>query len=260
MNRIGLVMTIVGALWLACAAQGQSSSLYVQPAPAVGSGMVTGSYQPAFSGTGAAIPGGMADRGQPNLLSPAVAQVSFTSIAAPEPRYFQLHDLVTIIISESSQADSTAKLDTSKESNVEGELSQLPGFDLSKLLDLKFTQAVGENGQTSPKVALEFKNDFKGDGKYSRKDSFTARITAEVVDVKPNGNIVLEARKFIQTDKETQEIVLTGTCRAEDVRTDNTVLSTQLFDLRLVKNSTGELKKTSKKGWLTKAFESIFNF
>jgi flagellar basal body L-ring protein FlgH len=70
----------------------------------------------------------------------------------------------------------------------------------------------------------------------------------------------LEARKFIKNDKEALTIKLTGYCRAEDVSADNTVLSTQMFDLRVIKEHEGELRKATKKGILTKALDLLFNF
>jgi flagellar L-ring protein precursor FlgH len=111
-----------------------------------------------------------------------------------------------------------------------------------------------------PTVDLNYSNEFSGDGKYDRRDTFTARIQARIIDIKPNGNLVLEARKMVQSDKESMEIVMTGTARPDDVTTANTLLSTQLYDLNLVKKHTGELRQATKKGPLTKLFEILFPF
>ena len=55
-------------------------------------------------------------------------------------------------------------------------------------------------------------------------------------------------------------LVLTGTCRKEDITLDNTILSTQIYDLFLRKQTAGEMKKASEKGVLTKILDTIFNF
>jgi flagellar L-ring protein precursor FlgH len=220
--------------------QGQSSSLFVsQPAQP---GPLNQPTHPADS-----------------PLSPAIAATSFAAIAPAAPRVFALHDLVTIIIREQTEAAADAKLETSKEFGMSGEVPQFPNLALDKLLRFIVEPAVTDP-DNAPAVQIDFGTDFEGDGKYARKDSFTARITAEVVDIKPNGNLVVEARKFIRSDKETIEMVLTGVCRGEDVAADNTLLSTQLFDLRLEKDHSGELRKATKKGVLTRLFETIFNF
>ena len=55
--------------------------------------------------------------------------------------------------------------------------------------------------------------DFKGTSTVERDDTFTGRITAEVVDVKPNGTLILQATETIKTDEEEQRVTLIGTCR-----------------------------------------------
>ena len=104
------------------------------------------------------------------------------------------------------------------------------------------------------------KDNVKGDGKYSRDDTFTDRITAEVIDVKPNGRLTLEARRTVQKDEEIQTLVLSGDCRREDVTNANTVLSTQLMGLTLLVHNEGNVKDTASKGWITQVLEAVFNF
>jgi len=80
------------------------------------------------------------------------------------------------------------------------------------------------------------------------------------MDVKPNGTLSLEARTQVKNDDEDMTITVTGYCRAEDVAADNTVLSTQMYDLRVNKQHAGEVRKASKKGVITKVLEFLFNF
>mgnify|MGYP001429971911 FL=1 len=195
---------------------------------------------------------------QPTRLSPAIAQSSVTAVTKPEPRQFAKHDLVTIIIRESVTNDSSAKIKTEKDSQIEGKIEAFPKLQLSDLLQFQLGQSKMSRG--IPEVSIEMNNEFEGEGENKRVDSFTARVQAEIIDIKPNGNLVLEARRYIQTDNETLTMTLTGTCRAEDIQADNTVLSTVVADLRLIKEHTGELRRATKKGLLTKFFETIFNF
>ena len=87
-----------------------------------------------------------------------------------------------------------------------------------------------------------------------------ARVAAQVIDVKPNGNLVIQARKQIIQDGEIKDMVLSGTARQDDVTTENTVLSSQLADLRVDVQHEGELKKSSSKGIFTRALETLFAF
>lgn len=184
-------------------------------------------------------------------------RLSLFAIAPPEPRTFQVHDLVQIVVRETSKASSKQKLDAEKDYNINAAIKAWPDIRLSDLADLQMFA-----GRTAdlPKVDVGASKEFGGEGKYERSDDFTARITAEVVEILPNGNLVLEASTFIKTDQEEATLKVTGICRPEDVTNANTVLSNQIHDLRLVKEHKGELKKSSEKGIIAKVLDAIFAF
>ena len=194
----------------------------------------------------------------PHELSPAIASVSYSAVNVPEPRQFARHDLITIIIRESTESDFEASLNTEKGTSFEGEISDFPQLSVKDLLNLELKPSTMDDG--NPAVGIDFSNEFEGDGEYSRSESVTGRITAEIIDIKPNGNLVLEATKHLRTDEETLDIVLTGMCRPEDISVDNTILSTQMHNLHLDKQHEGELNDSTEKGLLTKLFEALFNF
>ena len=102
---------------------------------------------------------------------------------------------------------------------------------------------------------------FKGEATVDRTDSYTQRVGAEVIDVKPNGTLVLQAMKTIQTDEEEQSVILSGVCRAEDITAgDNTVLSTALHDHELTKTHRGSVRNATRKGWGGKLLDAISPF
>ncbi len=217
----------------------QTSSLYLQEPP------------PPPAGSPVRI-------GVPDQRSDELVRTSLASVLQPEPRQFALHDLITIIVRESVESDSESNLDTEKKLSTKAKINRFPDLQLKDLL--QFRVRPGDTEGDRPELDLSYNGKFEGDGDYNRKDSFVARITARVIDIRPNGTLVLEARKFIQSDDESLSMLLTGTCRKEDVAADNTVLSTQLYDLRVVKEHTGELRRATKKGWLTKLVDTVFNF
>lgn len=192
--------------------------------------------------------------GKPDLSAP-LRQASLFYIEPPRPRTYQVHDLVTIIIDEQSKASSKQTLDTKKDYTLKGQLDDFPS--LKKLLELQL-----ENGDTQndPKLGLSSNQKYKGEGTYDRTDRFNARVSATVIDVKPNGVLVLEARRSKTTDDEVQTIVLNGQCRAEDITSANTVLSSQLADLTLASRNEGSVRDSASKGWIPRVLEAIFNF
>lgn len=188
--------------------------------------------------------------------TPSLKEFSLTVVETPKPKSFAVHDLVTIVISENSKQTSNQTLDTKKDTTLQANVNKFP--DIGKF----FTDGVIQNAQSSPVVGVDVtsKDYVKGIGKYSRDDSFADRITAEVIDVKPNGRLVLEARRTVQKDEEIQTLVLSGDCRREDVTNANTVLSTQLMGLTLEVHNEGNVKEAADKGWITNVLEAIFNF
>ncbi len=180
---------------------------------------------------------------------------SLTLVQAPEPREYRVHDQVTILIQEQSRQSSTAKLDTKTDAKIDGSIDNLP--DLIKLLELRLE---GSDRTNLTGVKADAKKNFKGDGKYERSEAMTDRIQAVIIDVKPNGTLVLEARRTITKDDQTQTVVVSGIVRQEDVTTGNTVLSSQLAELTVKVESEGDVDDAAQKGWLTRLFDTIFNF
>ena len=187
----------------------------------------------------------------------ALQSMSMFAIAPPEARIFQVHDLVQIVVRETSQAKSSHSLETTKESDLEWSIPKSPHFELADMLQF---QLYGGRTDNRPELELTYNNEFKGDGEYERKDDFTARVTAEIIEILPNGNLILEARTTILTDKEEQVITVTGVCRAEDVTPANSVLSNQLHDLRIDKQHKGELRQANTRGFIGKVLDAIFSF
>ncbi|QYK47186.1 MAG: flagellar basal body L-ring protein FlgH [Phycisphaeraceae bacterium] len=179
---------------------------------------------------------------------------SLMFIEPPKPREFAIHDLVTIIIEETTKSEASQTLETEKKYDMNGALTDF--ISLRHLLELQ----VQNDKQDPAQIGLNYKNKYKGDGDYERTDRFVARITATVIDVKPNGTVVLEARKRIDKDGEVQTIILSGTCRRDDVTAQNTVLSSQLAALTVTMSTEGQVTKAGKKGLIPRALEGLFNF
>ncbi len=182
-----------------------------------------------------------------------VEQVSLAYVEPPEPREIKQYDIITIIIDEVSSTTSSQTLETEKVNKTKQTLNSL--IDAMALLELQLASSSITNLGL---VDLNAKNTYTGEGDYERKDKFTARITAQVLEIKPNGTLVLEAVKRIAKDEEIQTLVLSGVAREEDITLQNTILSSQLANLNLVLENEGELKDTAEKGLITKVLDAVF--
>lgn len=192
-----------------------------------------------------------------NDSSPYIAleDVSLMYIEEPEAKQYRAHDIVTIIIDEVSSQTSSQTLETKKESETSATINTL--VDVLQLLELRLKDEAISNLDL---VDVSAEREFKGEGDYDRSDRFSARIAAEVLEVKPNGTIVLQATKRISKDNEEQVLVLAGVARSDDITAQNTILSSQLANLSLAVENEGAVKKAAEKGFLTKFFDALFAF
>ena len=196
------------------------------------------------------------DQTQTDSAHPTPRSVSYYDVPEPKPKLLRKHDLVTIIIRENSQFTTNGTTDL-KHAN-----------DLNAIID-SYVMLGWQGGGPSldehlPVTPIQMQTsgqrDFKGTSTVERDDTFTGRITSEVVDVKPNGTLVLQATETIKTDEEEQRVTLIGTCRVEDISSDNGVLSNQLFNLQLSKQHKGAAKDTLTRGIFTRLLDWINPF
>jgi len=189
-------------------------------------------------------------------VHPDVPRFSVYVNIRPEPREFMVNDLVTIIVRESFESEMDSKKNTEKTADLSGGITKFPRLTIADLLDLQIPQ-----GTASPAlVELGFDRSHEGKGEYDHTESMTGRVRARIIDIKPNGMMVLEARRTVINDGEQSVLVATGNCMPEDITADNSILSTQLENLFIDKQHSGDLRDSGEKGWLTRLFDAVFNF
>jgi flagellar L-ring protein precursor FlgH len=187
-------------------------------------------------------------------VNPVLKSASLIAVELPEPEKLQVHDLVTIVVREDKRFQTDSKLKSEKDWTIDAELSKWFRLDTR---DHLVGQAFAD---PTPGIGFDLQNDYEGKGKVDRQDVLTLRIQAEVIDVKPNGNLVLEARKRITVDEDDQIATLTGVCRGEDITAQNTVLSTQVADLVVDVRHTGAARDAARRGWLMRGFDLLRPF
>ena len=96
-----------------------------------------------------------------------------------------------------------------------------------------------------PDIAATSQDDFNGRANYEKRGEFTARITTIVMDVLPNGNLVIKGRREIHIDNETKVIEFSGVVRRFDIKPDNTVQSELVAEARVSYIGEGDLTDTT---------------
>lgn len=161
------------------------------------------------------------------------------SLYAP-PVAAEVGDLVTILVVENAEAKQEVNTATSKEAQVSIDSGQ--GLLRSIL----------------PGLGIGADDNLEAGGATSRGGQLTAKLTATIVEVTAEGNYVVQGRQKIVINSEEQEITLHGLIRPEDIRHDNTVLSTSLADAEITYKGSGALAGKSRPGILTRLFNWLF--
>lgn len=206
----------------------------------------------AAGAAGAAVPA--ARSVQPGRLR--LRDASLFVVVPPEPATWKKHDKIELIINESAISKAEQTLDTKKDYDFNAELSQFPSMQ-ALFLEQALRNGIGAD---KPGFGVTSKDKFKGEGTYERKDKLTARISAIVLDVKPNGHLVVEATETIQQDAELKTMVVSGVIDPKDITNARTVLSSQVANLAIRIQHEGRVKDTADKGLIPRVLEAIFNF
>jgi len=145
---------------------------------------------------------------------------------AADVRARSVDDIVTIVVSEQASAVATGQTKTSRSSNANASISSAAfpsdaNVPLSNLITTNSAQALA------------------GDGTTSRTSTLSAILTARVVDVLPNGYLVIEGSKTTLVNSENQVITVRGVVRPADLSNGNTVQSGSIAQLELKINGKG---------------------
>ena len=161
-------------------------------------------------------------------------------------------DIITIIVQESAAATKENSTKTSKSSGVDASLN-------SVLFSPTASSFLTKGGQL-PALKYSAKSDFDGGGKINNAERITARIAVRVVDVLPNGQMIVEGRRDTSFSGEKQEAILRGIVRSEDVTAGNTVFSFNVADASIQFKSKGTISDSQRKGWFTKFWDKLTPF
>jgi flagellar L-ring protein FlgH len=174
----------------------------------------------------------------------------------------RLNDLVTIKVVENITGSGTADTNTKRGSSSDYGITDLFGmntdFGLQKWPLLKELYKGGK--LFTPSLEGSSKSDFAGQGDTSREGKLVGTITAKVVEVMPNGNLALEARKDLTINNEKQILVLRGMIRPDDVAADNTVLSSSVADAEIFFVGDGVIQEKQRPGWLSRTMDTVWPF
>jgi len=167
-------------------------------------------------------------------------------------RAHRLNDLVTIKITESTTATSKADVTTARTGSNS---LTAPSF-FTRLASL----GIGSGTAATGGYTTATSGKYAGNGVTDRSALFTTTVTARVVKVMGNGNLVFEGYRDIQLNNEKQRLYIAGMLDPARLDTTNTIGSAQVAELRLGYGGQGVVDETLKPGYISRLISYIWPF
>lgn len=175
-------------------------------------------------------------------LCPVLADSLWTASSTPlytDTRARAVGDLLTVIIVQQSSANTTSSHNTAKGTNVSSEagsgwLGSFPGF-----------------GVKADRTTT-------GTGTAATSTQLTDRLTVQVKEVLPNGNLRVEGSRNLQLEKDEMILVFSGIVRQEDIAPDNSISSIQVAELNLDVKGTGPIAEKQRPGLLSRLLSLLW--
>ncbi len=155
-------------------------------------------------------------------------------------------DTITINIAEKTSASKNSENKTTRKASVEAAVPTVTGLPVKTLQGLDLEASAS--------------NDFGGKGENTSKNDFTSSLTVTVIEVLPNGNLLVSGEKQIGLKEGEEFIRFSGVVNPNTITTSNTVQSTQVADARIEYKANGFIDSAQAMGWLNRFFLTVLPF
>ena len=158
----------------------------------------------------------------------------------------RIGDTITINLVERNTAQKSANANATRNGNMTAGIGPINRLPLTGLNGLE--------------LVAEAESDFNGKGAAAANNVFNGTITVTVIDVYPNGNLLVSGEKMVAINQGNEFIRFSGVINPNNVTTANTVQSTQVADARIEYRGSGFIDESNTMGWLQRFFVAIMPF
>lgn len=154
-----------------------------------------------------------------------------------DQRAHRIGDILTVNIDIDDRAQTQNTTNRSRSNEISTGIGNFLG--LEGQLDRIFPSGFDANNL----VGLEGELNANGTGSVNRSEKVSLTIAAVVSDVLPNGNLVIQGRQEVRTNRELRELTVAGIVRPEDISSANTIRHTQIAEARISYGGRGDISR-----------------
>jgi len=175
-------------------------------------------------------------------------------IPAPPPFEIHKHDIVTVRVEILAKMESEGNAQMRRAANYD--------FSLTDWLIVDWFRWLKPSPQSNgdPRIAGKLNRQDRALGDMDTSELLQFNIASEVRDIYPNGNLLLGGNNFVRINHEVWKVSMSGICRPKDIGPNNTVLSSNILNLRVDKEEHGQVRDSYRKGWFSHWFEKFQPF
>jgi len=155
-------------------------------------------------------------------------------------------DVLTIRLTESTNASKSAATKTAKATAVNNTGPTVMG------------RTITASGVPIFTTTLSGADSFDGSGSSTQGNTLAGSLTVTVMEVQPNGNLVVQGDKTLRLNQGDEFVHVSGVVRRADITTDNTVTSDKVADAHISYSGKGVIDAANRMGWLARFFNSAF--
>lgn len=190
--------------------------------------------------------------GQPIPLTVDRGSLYFSR--TPEVRALKKHDIIHIRIDELARFSSDGSSERRKNLSLDAILNDW--VRLNGLRKLEKDQQSSGDPQIKGSVSETIRNEASAES----TQRLTENIATKIVDIRPNGNLVLLGHKKITSNNEVWLMEISGVCRQQDIDRGNNIESKKITELSIVKRTKGSVRDGVRRGWLKKLYDRVSPF
>jgi flagellar L-ring protein FlgH len=155
---------------------------------------------------------------------------------ASDNRARAVSDIVAVLIYEAASATNSVSNRSSKQTSVTGSISA---------------------GSIDENAGLKLGGGYTGTGQVERTDKLVATMAAQVVEIMPNGDFLIEGRQAVHVNGEDRVIEVRGLIRPVDISSDNTIPSSRVANAQINYDGKGFVSRSAKPGIINKIFSFL---
>jgi len=186
---------------------------------------------------------------QPNSLWQTGARAFFR-----DQRASRVGDILTVVVTINDQAQLQNETKRSRQNSDDANLTNFFGFESH--LHNWLPQAV------NPAKLVGMGSDTSNDGKGSinRQEQIDLRVAATIIQVLPNGNLVLQGKQQVTVNFDLRELTISGIIRPQDIASDNTVTYDQIAEARIEYGGKGQVQDVQQPRYGEQLFDILMPF